>query len=118
MKSSTGWRNFVPTERITIGDASKHVGETVRIPGWLYNLRKSGKIVFPLLRDGTGLMQAVAVKSALPEATFEEIKNLTQESSIILTGKIRKDERAPGGYEMDVESIQTLQRVSETDPYP
>jgi asparaginyl-tRNA synthetase len=67
----------------------------VQIPGWLYNLRKSGKIVFPMLRDGTGLMQAVAVKSALPEAFFEEIKNLTQESSIILTGKIRKDERAP-----------------------
>src|ERR1017187_6382015 len=105
-------------QRITIADAHRHEGDTVRIPGWLYNLRKSGKIVFPLLRDGTGLMQAVAVKSALPEPVFEEIKNLTQESSIILTGKIRKDERAPGGYEMDVESIQTLQRVSEADPYP
>ena len=90
----------------------------MEIPGWLYNLRKSGKIVFPLLRDGTGLMQAVAVKSALPEPVFEEIKNLTQESSIILKGKIRKDERAPGGYEMDVEGIETVQRVSESDPYP
>jgi asparaginyl-tRNA synthetase len=63
-------------------------------------------------------MQAVAVKSALPEPVFDEIKNLTQESSIILTGKIRKDERAPGGYEMDVEGIRTVQRVSEEDPYP
>jgi len=105
-------------QRITIAQAHGHEGETVEIPGWLYNLRKSGKIVFPLLRDGTGLMQAVAVKSALPEAVFEEIKGLTQESSIILTGKIRKDERAPGGYEMDVESIQTIQRVAESDPYP
>src|SRR5215467_1215772 len=104
--------------RITISEAHRHEGETVRIPGWLYNLRKSGKIVFPLLRDGSGLMQAVAVKSALPEAVFEEIKNLTQESSIVLTGKIRKDERAPGGYEMDVEGIQTVQRVPESDPYP
>lgn len=104
--------------RITIADAHRHAGETVQIPGWLYNLRKSGKIVFPLLRDGTGLMQAVAVKSALPEAVFEEIKGLTQESSIILTGRIRKDERAPGGYEMDVEGIETLQRVLEADPYP
>ncbi len=104
--------------RISIAEADRHVGETVEIPGWLYNLRKSGKIVFPLLRDGSGLMQAVAVKSALSEAVFEEIKNLTQESSIILTGKVRKDDRAPGGYEMDVEGIQTVQRVSEQDPYP
>jgi asparaginyl-tRNA synthetase len=105
-------------QRITIAEAHRHEGDTVEIPGWLYNLRKSGKIVFPLLRDGTGLMQAVAVKSALPEPVFEEIKNLTQESSIVLTGKIRKDERAPGGYEMDVEGIETVQRVSEADPYP
>src|SRR5581483_12194633 len=104
--------------RIRIEDASHHAGEPVEIAGWLYNLRKSGKIVFPLLRDGTGLMQAVAVKNALPEAVFEEIKGLTQESSIILTGKIRKDDRAPGGYEMDVEGIETIQRVSESDPYP
>src|SRR4029077_13253103 len=118
MKSSTGWRNFVPIERITIGDASKHVGETVRIPGWLYNLRKSGKIVFPLLRDGTGLMQCVAVKSALPEAVFDTIKDLTQESSVVFTGKIRADQRAPGGYEMDVENVEVLQRIPESDPYP
>ena len=108
----------VTTQRITIAEAHRHEGQSVEIPGWLYNLRKSGKIVFPLLRDGTGLMQAVAVKSALPEALFEEIKNLTQESSIILKGKIRKDERAPGGYEMDVEGLTTIQRVSEADPYP
>ena len=63
-------------------------------------------------------MQAVAVKSALPEAVFEEIKNLTQESSIILKGRIRKDDRAPGGYEMDIEGVETLQRVPESDPYP
>ena len=72
--------------RITIAEAANHVGETVTIPGWLYNLRRSGKIAFPLLRDGSGILQCVAVKSALPEAVFEEIKNLTQESSIIVTG--------------------------------
>ena len=104
--------------RITIADAARHVGETVSIPGWLYNMRKSGKIVFPLLRDGTGLMQCVAVKSALPEAVFETIKDLTQESSLIMTGKIRADARAAGGYEMDVESIEVIQRVPESDPYP
>ena len=54
-------------QRITIADAARHAGESVQIAGWLYNLRKSGKIVFPILRDGTGLIQCVAVKSALPE---------------------------------------------------
>jgi asparaginyl-tRNA synthetase len=108
----------VSAPRITIADAARHVGETVIVPGWLYNIRKSGKIVFPLLRDGTGLMQCVAVKSALPEAVFETIKDLTQESSLIMTGKIRADARAPGGYEMDVESIEVIQRVPESDPYP
>src|SRR5262252_415526 len=97
-------------ERIRIADASRHVGETVQIPGWLYNLRKSGKIVFPILRDGSGLMQCVAVKSALPEALFEAIKNLTQESSVIVTGKIRADPRAVGGHEMDVEDLEVVQR--------
>jgi asparaginyl-tRNA synthetase len=106
------------TRRITIAEAGRHAGETVRIPGWLYNLRKSGKIVFPLLRDGTGIMQCVAVKSQLPEALFETIKDLTQESSIIVTGKIRAEARAPGGYEMDVENVEVLQRVPESDPYP
>jgi asparaginyl-tRNA synthetase len=105
-------------ERITIADAARHVNETVEIPGWLYNLRKSGKIVFPILRDGTGLMQCVAVKSAIPEELFEELKHLTQESSLIVRGKIRAEERAPGGFEMDLESATVLQKVSEEDPYP
>ena len=105
-------------KRITISDAANHVDQTVEIPGWLYNLRKSGKIVFPILRDGTGLMQCVAVKSALPEEVFESLKHLTQESSLIIRGKIRAEPRAPGGYEMDVESADILQKVSEADPYP
>lgn len=104
--------------RITIADAGSHVGEIVQIPGWLYNLRKSGKIVFPLLRDGTGIMQCVAVRSQLPGPLFETIKDLTQESSIVVMGKIRAEARAPGGYEMDVENLEVLQRVPESDPYP
>jgi asparaginyl-tRNA synthetase len=104
--------------RITIADASRHAGETVQIAGWLYNLRRSGKIVFPIVRDGTGLMQCVAVKSALPEALFETIKDLTQESSVVVTGKLRADPRAVGGHEMDVEDLEVVQRVSEADPYP
>ena len=104
--------------RITIAEASSHENETVEIAGWLYNLRKSGKIVFPILRDGTGLMQCVAVKSALPEDVFETIKNLTQESSLVLRGRVRAEQRAAGGYEMDVEGIEVIQRVPESDPYP
>src|SRR5512138_1205738 len=103
--------------RITIADAARHVGEIVRIPGWLYNLRKSGKIVFPQLRDGTGIMQCVGVKAELPEETFETLKHLTQESSLTLTGKIREEPRAPGGYEMDIQSVEVIQRVPEADPY-
>lgn len=104
--------------RITIADAARHAGETVEIPGWLYNLRKSGKIVFPILRDGTGILQCVAVKSALPEEVFEELKHLTQESSLIIRGKLRAEARAPGGYELDVEGVTVLQKVAESDPYP
>jgi asparaginyl-tRNA synthetase len=105
-------------KRITIAEAARHVDQTVEIPGWLYNLRKSGKIVFPILRDGTGLMQCVALKSSLPEELFEALKHLTQESSLIVRGRIRAEARAPGGYEMDVEAAEILQKVSEADPYP
>src|SRR5271155_3942828 len=104
--------------RIRIEDAGQHVGEPVEIAGWLYNLRKSGKIVFPLLRDGTGTIQAVAVKANLDEPTFESLKGLTQESSLILRGKVRPEQRAPGGYEMDVEGAEIVQRIPESDPYP
>jgi len=105
-------------ERITIAEAGKHVGETVEIAGWLYNLRRGGKICFPQVRDGSGIMQCVAVKSALPEELFESLKDLTQESSLIVRGKIRAEARAAGGFEMDVESAEILQRVPESDPYP
>src|SRR3954453_22704491 len=103
---------------ISIHQAGRHVGESVRIRGWLYNLRKSGKIVFPIIRDGSGMMQCVAVKSNLPEPLFDALKGLTQESSIIVTGKIREEPRAAGGYELDVEDAEILQRVSEDAPYP
>src|SRR6266849_1462463 len=104
--------------RVTIAEAGRHVGETIELAGWLYNLRRSGKICFPQLRDGTGMIQCVAVKSALPEATFDALKYLTQESSLIVRGKLRAEPRAHGGYELDVESADIAQRVSEERPYP
>lgn len=103
---------------IDIADAHNHAGERVEIRGWLYNLRKSGKIVFPIVRDGSGLMQCVAVKSNLPEPVFEMLKNLTQESSLTVTGTIRAEPRASGGYELDVIDAQVVQRVGEEHPYP
>ena len=105
-------------KRITISQAAQHLGEPVELAGWLYNLRSSGKICFPQIRDGSGLMQCVAVKAQLPEATFDALKKLTQESSVIVRGKIRAEQRAPGGFEMDVEDAEIVQRVSEETPYP
>jgi asparaginyl-tRNA synthetase len=102
----------------TISDIGKHEGQTVTINGWLYNLRESGKLLFPIFRDGTGTIQGVVPKSAVPAEVFEAVKELTQESSVIVEGKVRADKRAPGGYELDVSNVQVLQRVSEADPYP
>ncbi|MCS7314699.1 MAG: asparagine--tRNA ligase [Bryobacteraceae bacterium] len=104
--------------RIAIADASRHVGERVRIAGWLYNLRESGKIVFPLVRDGTGILQCVAMKNALPAEVFQTVRDLTQESSIVVSGKVRAEPRAPGGYELELDGIEVIQRVPESDPYP
>src|ERR1700680_3805600 len=102
----------------TIADIGKHEGQTVTIKGWLYNLRESGKLLFPQFRDGSGVIQGVVPKSAVAPEVFEAIKGLTQESSVIIEGKVRADKRAPGGYELDVSGVQVLQRVSENDPYP
>lgn len=104
--------------RVRIADIAAHEGQTVSIAGWLYNLRRSGKICFPLLRDGSGIIQCVAVKAMLPEETFAALKDLTQESSLVITGKVRAETRAQGGFELDVEAVEILQRVAEEDPYP
>jgi asparaginyl-tRNA synthetase len=102
----------------TISQVGRHEGETVRIQGWLYNLRESGKLLFPQFRDGSGIIQGVVVKSAVPPELFETIKNLTQESSVVVEGKVRADKRAPGGYELDVTNAEVVQKVPEADPYP
>lgn len=94
-----------------ISELSKHVGEEVVLKGWLYNLRSSGKIVFPQLRDGTGIVQGVALKNAVSNEVWEALKGLGQESSVILRGTVRADERAPGGYEIDIVDAQVLQQV-------
>jgi asparaginyl-tRNA synthetase len=102
----------------TISEIGKHDGQTVTIRGWLYNLRESGKLLFPQFRDGSGIIQGVVPKNAVTPEVFESVKTLTQESSVIVEGKVRADKRAPGGYELDVQNVHVLQRVPETDPYP
>ncbi len=102
---------------ITIEQAGKYEGQEVTIRGWLYNLRESGKLVFPIFRDGTGIIQGVCALKENPEA-FAALRGLTQESSVIVTGKIRAEQRAPGGYEMGVSKLHVVQRVPESTPFP
>ncbi len=103
---------------VEIRKVSEHVGQDVTIPGWLYNLRESGKLLFPLFRDGTGIIQGVVVKKAVAPEVFERTRNLTQESSVRVTGKVRVDQRAPGGYELDVNDVEIVQLVPPDHPYP
>src|SRR5271168_4841316 len=102
---------------IAIENAGKYDGQEVTIRGWLYNIRESGKLVFPIFRDGTGIIQGVCSLKENPEA-FEALKGLTQESSVVVTGKIRAEQRAPGGFEVGVTKIQIVQKVPESQPYP
>jgi len=102
---------------ITIEQAGKYEGQEVTLRGWLYNLREAGKLLFPIFRDGTGIMQGVCALKENPEA-FEALKGLTQESSIIVTGKVRAEKRAPGGYEIGVSNVRIVQKVSESTPFP
>jgi len=102
----------------TIAEVGRHDGQAVTIRGWLYNKRESGKLIFPIFRDGTGVIQGVVPKNQVTPEVFESLKGLTDESSVIVTGKIRADKRAPGGFELDVSGVQVLQRVPENDPFP
>jgi len=102
---------------ITIEQAGAHAGGTVTIRGWLYNLRESGKLLFPIFRDGTGILQGVVSQKEHPEV-FSALKGLPQESSVIATGAIRAEPRAPGGFEMGVGTIEVVQRVADAEPYP
>ncbi len=100
-------------ERATIRDISKYDGQEVEIRGWVYNKRSSGKIHFLMIRDGTGIIQGVAGKNDVSPEVFESFNPLTQESSIIVTGKVREDKRAPGGYELTLTGLKTIQIVKD-----
>jgi asparaginyl-tRNA synthetase len=101
-----------------IEDVGKHAGQEVTVRGWVHNKRSSGKIQFLILRDGTGYIQAVIVKSAVAPEIFASADTLTHESSVEVTGKVREEARAPGGYEMEVSGLKVYQEVSKDEPFP
>jgi asparaginyl-tRNA synthetase len=108
-----------PTAPITtIADIGQHVGQSITLRGWLYNLRASGKLLFPIFRDGTGTIQGIVPKAAVPEHVFDTLKTLTLESSLTVTGRVRADARAPSGFELDVEDLTITQRVPDETPFP
>jgi asparaginyl-tRNA synthetase len=97
---------------ISIQNIANHVGEDVTIQGWLYSKTGKGKIQFLQLRDGTGITQAVLFKPNLPPEMFQAGKRLSQESSLIIQGTVKENERAPGvpgGYEVDTTHLEVIQ---------
>ena len=97
------------TDRVRIKDLPKHIGETVTINGWLYNKRTSGKLQFPIIRDGSGYLQCVVFKKEVTVETWKTVEGVTQESSVRVTGTVREETRAPGGVELGVQSFEIIQ---------
>lgn len=100
---------------IAIKDAKNHIGEEVEIRGWAYNFRSSGKIMFLQLRDGSGRIQGVVVKSDISEEKWNEAQTLTIESSVIVRGTVRSDERSASGVELTVKDLEV---VAVAEEYP
>jgi asparaginyl-tRNA synthetase len=103
---------MMPAEISQIGEFE---GREVLLKGWVYNMRSSGKILFLQLRDGTGIIQCIIERSTIGEEDFELASSLTQESSIELTGTVKEDARAPGGYELGVTGMKIIQ-IAESYP--
>lgn len=91
----------------------QHVGQEVTLRGWVYNRTDKGRLCFLMIRDGTGLMQAVVFRNDVDEATWATCTQLTQESSVAVTGTVRADKRAIGGYELSVKSLQLIHRSAD-----
>lgn len=100
-------------EEAYIEEIAKYEGQEVTLKGWLYNKTDKGRLQFLLVRDGTGVIQCVVFEKDVPNSLFETAKSLTQESSLIVTGTVRADERAPGGYELTVKQIKVVQLAQE-----
>jgi len=100
---------------VYIEDIAKYDGQEVTLKGWVYNRTDKGKLRFLMIRDGSGLIQGVVFQKAVPPEVFTAADTVTQESSVIVTGKVRADQRAPGGYELDVSNLEVAQLA---EPYP
>ena len=96
-------------ETVRIEDFHGHVGREVKVQGWLHNKRSSGKLQFLIVRDGTGFAQAVVAKAAVPPEAWQAAEAMGQESSLELTGKVKEDKRAPGGFEVEVTGLSAVQ---------
>jgi len=96
--------------------SGKHGNDKVIIRGWLHNMRSSGGIHFLIIRDGTGIIQCTMKRGTVDDALFEKTKDLTQESSIEVIGKVVEDKRAPGGYEIRVEDLNVFHKAEEGYP--
>ena len=102
---------MIPTVRVA--EVGRHVGEDVRLRGWLYNRRSKGKLHFLILRDGSGLIQGVMFAGDVDEETFARADHLGQEPSLELVGTVRADPRAPGGHELAVKAFAPIQPASD-----
>lgn len=100
-------------DSVYISDVSQHVGKEIQIRGWLYNKRSSGKLWFLLVRDGTGLIQSVVFKGSVSEEMFQTCEDVTQESSVVVTGTVSEDKRSVGGYELQVSGFEILALAEE-----
>jgi len=103
---------------IYIHEVASYSGQEVQIRGWLHNKRSSGKLQFLIVRDGTGYIQCVVFRKSVTTETFDLAGELTHESSLIVSGMIRADERSPGGFEMDVSNIEPVQVVPVSGEFP
>ena len=103
---------------IYLSDIARHDGEQVTVRGWVHQKRSSGKVQFLIVRDGTGYLQAVVARSAVPPEQFEAASALSHESALTVTGVVRSDARAPGGYELDVSALEVVHLVSKDQPFP
>ncbi len=104
---------YINKDKIYVENIGEHDGKTVTLYGWLYNKRVKGKLAFLLLRDGTGIIQCVMGKNDVSEEVFERADRVTQESSIMITGTVHADQRAPGGYEMHVKDFEIISLAQE-----
>ena len=93
---------------VRIADLSPHAGQVVRVKGWVTHLRSSGKVAFIVMRDGSGVLQCVLVKASIPPEAWERFAELTQETTIEVTGEVRPDKRAPGGFELGVTDLAIM----------